>query len=296
MKEMKKLKDTKAWEKLKKSEYIERLLSTRLMKIVTKTKLYLFFRYRFFPHLYSFWIPWTLLVLMLLVAITNVPWKLGLLSLLMLLFVVTLVFASMNVIHGLIGTRGDIRMFFFMFLVINLLFATIYYCAFFKNAGITYDVSQPHVEFNIFEKCGKDADFVIVEQGKNETVILAQGMRKQLTNNGWIIITPVQEDMARVESQDFKMEHVPTNHAESSHYYHRINRVWVLQNTLLTSFMQEPTEFYSFTCTYNGSHEAADRNVEVSRSFHWFLVFHILISWIFLGVFISLIYQKFRNN
>ena len=173
----------------------------------------------------------------------------------------------------------------------------IYYYSFFKNAGITYDVSQPHVEFNIFEDCYKGASFVLVEQNGKEIMAIEQGMRKHIYDkNGWALIAPVHKEKEDVKTQIIKKEHVPTNDTELFHYYHRIDYIWVLQNTLLTSLMQEPTEFYSFTCTYNGDHdEVEDRNVIMSSSFHWFLVFHILVSWIFLGVFISLIYQKFRN-
>jgi len=33
---------------------------------------------------------------------------------------------------------------------------------------------------------------------------------------------------------------------------------------------------------------------KISDLFEWILIFHIIISWIFFGVFISLLYNKFR--
>lgn len=265
-------------------------------RVLEQTKVYSFFRDRLGLHLKSFWIPWVLIGAMLIVSLCfDYETRMSSLYVLMGLFVIVLILCPMNIIHGLIGTRGDIKMFFFMFLLINLLFSGIYYLVFFRYAGITFDVSQPHVEFNIFEKCDKNVDYLIVEQGAEETIIFEQGKRKHVNRNGWSIITPFYNEKEMSKSQNIKMEYVPSNDMELSHYYHRIGPIWVLQNTLLTSLMQEPTEFYSFACTYNGNHEMADRNIRMSRSFHWFLVFHILISWIFLGVFISLIYQKFRN-
>lgn len=272
-------------EKQKNNKFFEKLKG-----IIKETKPYRFIKFRFWPHLSSFWLPWILLtmIMILIIAITDIHWKLWWLMLLMILFVVALVFKPMNIIHGLIGTRGNIRMFFVMFFIINIIFFIVYFYGFFKNAGITYDVSQPHVEFNIFEGCSKDAEIVIVENDE----------KRQLDAKGRpiIVISSKQGEQEAMNTNNMACEHLPANVADAPHFYHRIRRVWVLQNTLLTSLMQEPTEFYSFTCTYNGDHHVADRNIKIASGFHWFLVFHILISWIFLGVFISLIYQKFRNN
>ena len=205
-----------------------------------------------------FHIPWILFALMLLVAF--LPWEetgAYLLFALIAIFVIVLWRKPMNIIHGLIGTRGNISVFVGVFLFFNFLFSGIYYFSFFKDAGITYDMSQPHVEFAMFE--GIDADSLYVPKNSSREMIQA-------------------------------------NCDDSCHYYHKTDYIWVLQNTFLTSLMQEPTEFFSFTCTYNGNHCDKDKNKVLARGFNWFLVFHIMISWILLGVFISLIYQKFRNS
>lgn len=230
-----------------------------VLAIFRRDQLLSFWKYRLLPHVSSFWLPWLFVLLMVFTSWLNFPEDLICLSVLMFGFVMFLLFKPMNIIHGLIGTRGDIRLFFVMFFVINLLFSVTYFYGFFKNSGITYDLGQPHVEFKVFDGQDKNLEMIKICPRNN-------------------------------------VENVPENCHESEHYYHRIRYKWVLQNTLLTSLMQEPTEFYSFSCTYCGNHDEADRNIYIANCFNWFLVFHILISWVLLGVFISLIYQKFRNN
>lgn len=226
--------------------------------------------YRFWPHLMSFGIPLVILIAILIVAANDVPWKLSCLSVLMVVFVVLLLLFPMNVIYSLIGTRGNPRVFFFMFLIINSLFSCVYYWGYFKNAGITYDLNQPHVEFNIFEN----------HRGQVDLAVTSDSL---LLDSNTVYYACVGE-------------YLPKNCDTDIRYYHKISYKWVLQNTLLTSFMQEPSGFFSIASVYSGNHDRRDKNIEMAKSFHWFLVFHILISWIFLGVFISLIYQKVRNN
>ena len=145
-----------------------------------------------------------------------------------------------------------------MFFLINVLFAGIYYYGFFCNAGITYDCNQPHIEFELF---------------------------KTTNDKGKLVISSRDE------------ESLPSTCSNQDHYYYRTTCQWVLQNTILTSLMQEPTDFFSASGTYTGSFQNnVDRNLITASIFHVFLIFHILVSWILLGVFISLIYQKFRNN
>lgn len=296
MKRINKFENNKCLMRWKKSEFRKKLLNSRLVSVMKETRPYKVFRYRVLPHLYLFWIPWILLSLMLVVTLFDFPWKLSVLALLMFLFVAALVIKPMNVIHGMIGTRGNIVMFFVMFFFINFLISSIYYNGFFRNAGITYDVSQPHVEYNIFKGFPRDTEAIVVDHGEAVSLADGQGVVKHFGWEGDPVFFPKDWREMMMNKAKAKAEHHPSDIPVSAHYYHRIRYTWVLQNTLLTSLMQEPTEFYSFTCTYSGDHKAADKNIKLTRSFHWFLVFHILISWIFLGVFISLIYQKFRNN
>ena len=267
----------------------------KILKVLRQTKVYSFFRDRIEPHLRSFWIPWALLCAMLLVSwCFDNEIRMSSLYVLMGLFVIALILRPMNVIHGLIGTRGDIKMFFFMFLLINLLFSGIYYQGFFRYAGITFDVSQPHVEFNIFENQGRDVEALMIE--KEEPVVWFKKGKARLVDMVGEHIKGIRgSEKGRQLKKTRIYEHLPQAQTDLAHYYHRIGRIWVVQNTFLTSLMQEPTEFYSFTCTYTGNHDINDKNAQIATGFQWFLVFHILVSWVFLGVFISLIYQKFRN-
>ena len=92
-------------------------------------------------------------------------------------------------------------------------------------------------------------------------------------------------------------------------HYQRVNILDVISNTVMTSLMQSPTELFSAAATYNRSQDLSNRspeavlpsdvqlqemNIQKAQAFHVLLIFQILISWIFFGVFISLLYSKFR--
>ena len=207
-------------------------------------------------NLRFFWTPWSLLALMYIsvIFLDGITMRIVLYTL-MGLFVIKLVSKPMNIIYGLIGTRGNIQLFFIYSIIINFLFSGIYYSAFFYNAGITYETNQAHVEFCL--------------PNTTETEIMLNGDE----------------------------EFLPSTSKDTIHTYHKATYCWVLQNTFLTSLMQEPSDFFSICSTFTGTkQEKCDPNYEMARCFYWFLIFHILISWILLGVFISLIYQKFRNT
>lgn len=271
---------------------MEKNKKDRIIGILEQTKLFPFFKNRVCQHLKVFWLPWFFLAILAVACAFGYETRIIIMSISMGLFVIALVFRPLNIIHGLIGARGDVKMFFLMFCLINFLFSGIYYYGFFQFAGITFDVSQPHVEFFSFEEQDRSVKAMVIEE-ENPTVVKNNRM-EQLDFHG-VRIKDSGDNEKKVATKKTKYEYLPRPQSESAHFYHRIDYIWVLQNTFLTSLMQEPTEFYSFTCTYNGNHDYNDRNAVMARGFHWFLVFHILVSWIFLGVFISLIYQKFRN-
>lgn len=207
-----------------------------------------------------FWIPWLLLLAMLGVSFYK---RFDWLYIVMGIFVFALIWKPRHFIYGLIGTRGTIRMFFIYFIIINFLFSGVYYFSFFQNAGITYETNQPHVEFDVDE---------FHESNDTETTSIKFHES----------IPPTSKD---------------TVGKDTVHTYYRITYPWVLRNTFLTSLMQEPSDFFSICSTFTGKEQSTnDPNYAWSRCFHWFLIFHILISWILLGVFISLLYSKFRNE
>ena len=88
---------------------------------------------------------------------------------------------------------------------------------------------------------------------------------------------------------------------EEIHEYQKITFGDVLWNMVLTSLIQEPTDLFAATATFNQGMYHSDNGVineAIDRGrahlFHWILILQILISWILLGVFISILYNKFR--
>ena len=188
------------------------------------------------------------------------------------------VFWPMNAVFGLMGTTGNIRLFFFNFILISAIFAGIYYFCFFHNTGISYDVNQPHIEFSVFNT------------NQQETFTIETKKKIFIYNENANIPTA-----HLLETEEFN--------------YQRINLLCVISNTVMTSLMQEPTELFSAAATYNQTQDnvnrssetiipsgviLSDNNIEKAQAFHLVLIFQILISWIFFGVFISLLYNKFR--
>ena len=186
------------------------------------------------------------------------------------IFIIVLLFLTkpMNAVYGLMGTTGSVNIFFLNFVIISLLFAMIYHFGFFHNAAVSYDVNQPHIYYNC-------PDSVIIN-GKNdsETTLLVH-----VTNNG----TEVKDTIYQIH--------------EFKYNYQSISFWDTFRNTIMTTLMQEPTDFFAIASTHN---EAMDKGRELcldkdkAAMFHWLLIIQILISWIFFGVFISILYNKFR--
>ena len=186
-----------------------------------------------------------------------------------LLFVIR----PMNAVYGLMGTSGSIRLFFFNFVLITLLFAKVYHYGFFKDAGISYDVNQPHIDYNYYAK-----------KQQKEVVLCDTAVYKKCADSTWHREIVVQET---------KLNYQP------------IGFWYIWRNTIMTALMQEPTDFFAAASTYNESivdsslskkEQVAEITLDKQKTmmFHWILIFQILISWIFFGVFISLLYNKFR--
>ena len=178
----------------------------------------------------------------------------------------------MNAVYGLMGTSGSIRLFFLNFLFITFLFACIYQRGFFQYAGISYDVNQPHVDYNYF--ANESSNIV-----QRDTLVY-----KKLIDSTWTKEVIVQET---------KLNYQP------------ISFWFTWRNSIMTTLMQEPTEFFSVASTYNESmvgpsiypeeqQKEIDHDKQKSEMFQWILIVQVLISWIFFGVFISLLYNKFR--
>ena len=183
-----------------------------------------------------------------------------------------LVMKPMQIVYGLIGTKGDISKFIIMFAVVVMCFTTTYYNAFFKDSGLTYDVDLPQVEYNLFS---------------NDIELKDSGIVKTMNQNIDIAIGRY------VDCCDESFVHDPDKQCNGCRYYKRITFPFVLRQTFLTSLTTSPTEF--FNCV-SADYKNNDKNPKYTRLFNLILLYQIIISWIFLGVFISLIYQKFRNE
>ena len=176
-----------------------------------------------------------------------------------------IIIRPMNAVYGLMGTTGSIRIFFTNFVIISFLFSTIYYFGFFKDAGISYDTNQPHIDYKYFANS---------EKVKNDTIFVEH----------------------QLDSISFK--EILINETRVSSHYQSIGFFQLWRSTILTTLTQEPTELLANAAAYNSTIESSDSDLDkqMSITFEWILIFHILISWIFFGVFISLLYTKFRHE
>lgn len=225
---------------------------------------------RLLDHLCDFWYVWGILVFLCVGLLLPFEWRYGVWICRVFVILMTFLFLlrPLNAVYGLMGTSGSIRVFFFNFLVISFLFSFIYYFGFFRNAGVSYDINQPHISYGFYETGDRVAksDYVV------DTLFY-------LTKEG--------------------ADH-DTVYQKTRIVYQPISYKQVLQNTIMTSLMQEPTELFSAASTFNAGMEKEGCQAQMSfneekvNSFYWILIFQILISWVFFGVFISLLYNKFR--
>lgn len=192
-----------------------------------------------------------------------------------IIIIAVFLYKPLNVVYGLMGTTGSIQLFFCNFLLISIIFAGIYQLAFFNDAGVSYEVNQPHIDYNLYTQGGNEEKEVV----QSDTLIY-----KKKVDNEWTTEIVVQES---------KLNYQP------------IGFIFTWRNTILTALMQEPTDFFLAASTYNESmvdpqlsKEEQIREIQLDKekamTFQWILIIQILISWIFFGVFISLLYNKFR--
>lgn len=230
---------------------------------------------RLWNHLYDFPYIWLIILLWLVVAVIffcngtgSVAKYIGYFTLFGT--VVLLIAKPMNAVYGLMGTSGSIRLFFLNFLFITLLFAGIYHFGFFKNTGISYDVNQPHIDYRMFADSGEEDSVKITSV--RDTIFLEH----------IIDSTIVKEAVVHVSTEEL--------------HYQRVSFFDVWKCTILTTLTQEPVDLFACAAIYNEAMDGGDCELDKQKTdlFHWILIFHIIISWIFFGVFISLLYNKFR--
>lgn len=229
---------------------------------------------RLASHFTEFPYIWVLLVALFFIALLISPsnWELSLkfFGITMALLTALVLIRPMNAVYGLMGTSGSIRLFFFNFLFITLLFTGIYHFAFFKDAGISYDVNQPHIDYQLYAGKPKVDTFKITE--KRDTLYFER----------------------QIDTISFKESIV--NIIRDTLHYQKVDFWQVWRSSILTTLTQEPADLLATATVHNSAMDSTDMVIDKQKSsyFEWILIFHIIISWIFFGVFISLLYNKFR--
>lgn len=237
-------------------------------------------------HLRDFSLIWVFLILIALGAIYSCKWV-AYAGLTCVLLLVTSPSRPMNVVYGLIGTSGSIRIFFISFCLISFVFAGIFYWGFFNHSYISYDTNQPHVHFVSLETVSSD---------QAETCCSMTELDNSMARNPNHKHPVALSDTVFIHSENgilsFFLQPV---------VYQRVSFYQVLRNTITTSLIQEPTDLFAATAVFNQenySHDGyclhAKYDKAKSELFHWILILQILISWILFGVFISILYNKFR--
>lgn len=214
----------------------------------------------------------------------------------MVLFLAYIAWKPMNAVYGYIGTKGNIVHFVRLIIVINFIFSLAYFWGFFYNAGISYDINQPYISYGMFKDAPRDSAFFA-----NAIPHEIKGMDTEETQTLYI---STKTDRNGVSYKDTVIVVTPAKaqvpYYEEEHAYQRVRYISVLQNTLLTSLMQEPTDLFATGAVYNDLNISEEQNLNgcddrmMSRIFSWILVLQVFISWIFFGVFISILYNKFR--
>ena len=178
--------------------------------------------------------------------------------------VLLLLAKPMNAVYGLMGTSGSIRLFFVNFVLISLIFSFIYYFGFFKDAGISYDVNQPHIDFHKYAVTTKadtsktDLPIVVVST-KRDTVYVEH----QLDTTSYTE-TIIQTHVTR----DTIMRPAPLQ-------YQPIDFWQVWRSTILTTLTQESADLLAIATVHNEAMESTDVGLDKEKSelFEWILIF-----------------------
>lgn len=231
-------------------------------------------------HFRDFHIVWILLAIVLftplLYMFNIISWRIAswLVYPAIAFFFIYLIWKPLGAVYGLMGTTGSIQLYFVNFLLITFLFSVVYYWGFFKDAGISYDINQPHVDFAYYQNHNTDERPMVL----CDTTI-SYHLQFESKKDTIISIT------------------------KSTIHYQPISWEYVWRNTILTTLTQEPTELFTAAATYNygmtevetdDDKDLPSQNIKRTTMLNWILNLQVLISWIFFGVFISLLYSKFR--
>lgn len=218
-------------------------------------------------HVCDFYIILSLLILMLVVPyiIPDETWRMHSIYSLIACFVVYTLIRPMATVYCLAGSSGSIRTFLTNFFLITFLFSFLYYNLFFENAGFCNDVDNPVLDYTKFESY-KDVD------------VLPDIIRTHIVEERIADGNTISEEVVRYDTVN----------------YHRVTYALVLKNSLLTSLTQGPSDFFFIISDFGEGMNTCTNDNRRTSLFSVILTLHVLISWLFLGVFISLLYSKFR--
>lgn len=164
----------------------------------------------------------------------------------------------MNAVYGLMGTSGSIRLFFINFILITFVFASVYHYAFFRFAGISYDVNQPHIDFQLYANTTKANPENVLEKVtiRKDTVYLEH----------------------HLDSITFSETVVHTT--TDTLHYQKIGFWQVWRSTILTTLTQESADLLTIATVHNEAMDSTNVGLDKEKSelFEWILIFHIIIS------------------
>lgn len=225
-------------------------------------------------HILTFWVVWLLLAVLTLLSILfhGPRW---LIYIVVALFVLHMGRKPMSTVYGLVGGSASIKTFLFNFLFVTILFSVVYQCLFFTHAGVCYDSDTPKLDYALFEKpvFFPSRDTVLLSYDTVRTSVLEE----RTTDSTHVAQLVVQ---TRVDTITLT--------------YHSVNWGLMLENALLTSLTQAPSDLFFALSDFGENMNTIAVDKSQTTLFSTILLLHVLISWIFLGVFISLLYSKFR--
>ena len=219
-------------------------------------------------HTTDFWFIWALMSgLVILALVLKLPtiWV----TILEGLFFLYIILKPMGAVYALVGASTSLRAFFINFILITFAFAGIYYGLFFKDAGICFQGDVAQINYTIFKGHPGINTLLLSDTAQTsfmeERVIDGERFSEQVTQT-------------RIESLE----------------YQRVTLSIVVENTLITSLTQDPSDLYYAISDLGECMNVISSDLKKTQLFSYTLILHILISWLFLGVFISLVYSKFR--
>lgn len=220
-----------------------------------------------FHHLSDFWHLWMIVLILTLCSFSHfyVGCQISIVVFIVLFFV-----KPMTVVYSLAGTFGSINAFFVALVLIMTAFSFIYYYMFFKDAGVSYDSEPAQLVCGKFHDSNKD---IIPDVILDTNVII-----EKRSIRGAVLYDTV-------ESISYKTIH-----------YQKVTFVQVAENTIMTTLTQCPTDFFYLGSVYGNDLDihVAEKDRHRAMLFSVLLILQVLLSWIFLGIFISLLYSKFR--